>query len=351
MKKIIFIFCTTALLVFNGCSKNIVYDSDNRFLLDTVVTIQLYHYQNQSLPTNIFNSAFDLMKADENQLSVHVDGSDLDLLRQEAGQRPIQVDSFTYDIVKESTAYSTWSNGLFDVTSGPLIDLWDIHPPEGHVPTENELAKTLPLIDYNDIQFLDNHRLMLEKSGMMINLGAIAKGAITDHTKEFLLSKGVNSGVINAGGNVLLIGSKPDGESFSIGIQDPNNNRGTYLMALSLSDKAVVSSGDYERFFEQDGVIYHHILNPFTGYPANTNIKQVTIVAPTAIQADALSTTVLLMGLHDGIALVESMDDTDAIFITKDSNIYVTQGLNETITYEEPLMENYTLIKDPALLN
>jgi thiamine biosynthesis lipoprotein len=192
---------------------------------------------------------------------------------------------------------------------------------------------------------------MLKDAGMAADLGAIAKGAITDKVKEFLIKKGVTSAIINAGGNVLTIGTKPDGTPFSVGIQTPEDLRGAYLFALDISDRAVVSSGDYERYFEVDGVRYHHILDPFTGYPADTNISQVSIIADNGINADALSTTVLLLGVSNGLALIDSITDVEAVFVTKDKKIYITPALRPYITENTQELAGYTLVTDPDELN
>ena len=178
---------------------------------------------------------------------------------------------------------------------------------------------------------------------MVINLGAIAKGTIADELKTYLLSRGVTSALINLGGNVLALGSKPDGSSFVIGIQDPNSARGVYLMSIRINDESIVSSGDYERYFEYNGKIYHHILNPKTGFPAETNIKQVTIVTANSQKADGLSTSVLLLGVQKGIQLVESLEGVEAILITKDHYIYFTQGLRDRYETQEELIQNYTI--------
>jgi len=341
----IFIAILILSLAFTGCSKEVVYVSDNDFLLDTIVNIKIFHYKNQKIDEDIISDSFELIKDYENMLSIHIEGSDMDRLAKASGREPISVDPFTIEIIEKSIEYSELSGGLFDITSGPLIELWAIDPPNGHLPSKAELEDTLPLIGYKRISLFDNGSVTLEIKGMKANLGAIAKGAITDKVKEFLVENGVSSAIINTGGNVLLIGNKPDDQLFSIGIQDPNNLRGSYLLALSISDKAVVSSGDYERFFEVDGKIYHHILDPFTGYPADTNIKQVSIIAENSTDADALSTTVLLMGLKNGIDLIESTEGVEAVFITKDDNIYITDGLEGSYTVNEELMENYSIVE------
>jgi FAD:protein FMN transferase len=344
MKKIIIILLLLTAFIFSGCNGDVVYISKNEFLLDTIINIKIYHYENKKQDESVIDESFKLIKNLEDKLSIHVKNSDLDDLKINAGKTPVEVDDVTYEIIEKSIEYSKTSSGLFDISSGPLIDLWAIDPPNGYLPTKLELEKVLPLISYERIKLYDDNMIMLADEGMIANLGAIAKGAITDKVKDYLTSEGIKSAIINSGGNVLLIGEKPDGRPFSIGIQDPNDLRGAYLMALNLKDKAVVSSGDYERFFEINGKIYHHILDPFSGYPAKTNIKQVSIIADNSTEADALSTTVLLMGLKDGIRLIESLSDVEAIFITKDNKIYITDDLSGLITKNDELLANYQIV-------
>jgi thiamine biosynthesis lipoprotein len=349
MRKKFFVFITILILILtaSSCSKKEEIISNRTFALDTLVEIKLYQYEGGSLDDSINAGAFELIRSLEDTLSVHVEGSDIYNLKENAGIKPTQVSDIAYKVIKDSLMYSELTGGLFDVTAGPLIDLWAIDPPYGHVPTQQELDTVLPLIDYRGIEFLQDDTIELKKEGMIVNLGAIAKGTIADEVKDYLIDSGVENAMINLGGNILLVGSKLGGNDFVIGIQDPNDDRGRYLLAVHINDEALVSSGDYERYFEQDGRIYHHILNPETGYPADTNIKQVTIIAPESEMADGLSTSVLLLGLKDGIALVESLDDVEAIFITKDNKIYTTDGLDGRYEIDDSLSENYTLVDDP----
>lgn len=313
------------------------------FALDTIVDLKIYASCSQKDGEALLQDSFDLLKSLENTLSLHVAGSDIDNLKQNAGIRPVTVSDLTYRVLEDSLHFSGMTDGLFDVTIGPLIDLWAIDPPDGHYPSQAELDVVLPLIDYHRIEFLGNNQIELKDKGMVVNLGAIAKGTIADELKAFLIGKGVNSALINLGGNVLAVGSKPDGSSFVIGIQDPDKGRGEYLLSLQIDDEAVVSSGDYERYFVYEGKKYHHILNPKTGFPADTNIKQVSIVTKNSQTADGLSTSVLLLGVQDGIKLIESLDGVEAIVMTKDNYIYFTQGLRGRYEVQDSLTANYTI--------
>ncbi len=313
------------------------------FALDTLVDLKIYGYRNQEAGEALIQDSFDLLTSLEDTLSLHVEGSDIYNLKQNAGIAPVEVSDLTYRLLADSLFFSAMTGGLFDITAGPLIDLWAIDPPDGHYPSKTELDAVLPLIDYHRIEFLGNNEIELRDKGMVVNLGAIAKGTIADELKAFLIENGVQSALINLGGNVLAVGSKPDGSSFVIGIQDPDKGRGEYLLSLEINDEAVVSSGDYERYFEYEGKKYHHILNPKTGFPADTNIKQVTIVTQNSQMADGLSTSVLLLGVQDGMRLVESLDGVEAILMTKDNYIYFTEGLRGKYEVQSRLIADYTI--------
>lgn len=345
MRKLLFIPVLVVSLLLTSCSGKQKVLTGNTFALDTLVELKLYQYPNKDRDSLIQDS-FDQIKQLEDTLSMHVKGSDIDNLNQNAGIQPVTVSDLTYRVLNDSLFFSQKTDGLFDITAGPLIDLWAIDPPDGHYPSPEELDAVLPLIDYHKIEFLGNNQVMLQDKGMIVNLGAIAKGTIADEIKAYLLSRGVTSALINLGGNVLTVGSKPDGSSFVIGIQDPNSERGNYLMSIHIADESVVSSGDYERYFVYNGKIYHHILNPKTGFPAETNIKQVTIVTANSQKADGLSTSVLLLGVQKGLQLVESLDGVEAILITKDHYIYFTEGLRGRYELQEDLMKDYTITEN-----
>jgi len=349
-KRITILFIIAIVILAASCAGSPSIESDTTFALDTIIQIKIYYKDSRNHDEDIFDNTFALIDELENSLSVHVVGSDIYNLKEYAGTQPVEVSPIAYNVVKDSIEYSEITGGLFDVTSGPLIDLWAIDPPDGYVPTSAEIDEVLPLIDYNDIDLSQENHIYLQQENMIINLGAIAKGSIADEVKNYLVERGVESCFINLGGNVLLIGSKPDENDFAIGVQDPFDLRGAYIMALAISDMAVVSSGDYERYFEYEGEIYHHILNTETGYPAQTNIKQVSIIAPTSQMADGLSTSVLLLGIEDGLKLIESYEGVEAIFITKDREIYITEALRDSITYSEEQMNDYIVVEDAGLL-
>lgn len=295
--------------------------SKTNLMLDTVVQITLYDWDD---PGTI-DLAFDEIRRLENLLSVEKEGSDLDRLSQAAGKTWVEISPETEEVLRLSKEYSKLSQGYFDVTTGPLVALWNIHNGEGHYPTSEELEGVLPLIGSDDL-LVEEGRAYLAREGMVANLGAIAKGYIADKVKELLLVQGVEHAVLNLGRNILLIGDKEDGVDFTVGVQDPNKAEGELADVVTVSDKSVVTSGIDERKFVHEGKTYHHVLDPFTGFPADTGLASVTIISEDSVQGDALSTSCLLLGKEKGMALVEQLEGVEALFLTTDGTQIHSSG-------------------------
>ena len=236
-----------------------------------------------------------------------------------------EVSAETAELVKKGLHYSALSEGAFDLSLAPVSSLWDFTSEEKVIPEPAALKGALPLVDYKNIT-VEGNSIHFEKEGMGLDLGAIAKGYIADKIKEFLVSKGVKSGIINLGGNVLCIGSQPDGTPFKIGIQKPFSDRGETSITINVSDKSVVSSGIYERYFKKDGVLYHHILNPKTGMPYKNGLVSVTILSDQSVDGDALSTSCFALGAEKGMELVEKLENTEAVFITEEGEFIYSSG-------------------------
>lgn len=327
MKKYITLFCTLVLMLgLGGCAQGSEPVSKANFLLDTYVEITLYDGSDPA----VIDLAFREITRLEDMLSVNREGSELDQLAKAAGKDWVAISPETQEVLLLAKEYSQLSGGLFDVTSGPLIDLWDINN-GGHYPTQAELDAVLPLISSDDL-LVEEGRAYLAREGMEANLGAIAKGYIADKVKELLLDQGVESAIIDLGRNILLVGDKPDGSAFNVGVQDPNQDQGVLLGLVSTADTSVVTSGINERYFTYEGVDYHHILDPFTGFPADNDLASVTILSTSSAQGDALSTTCLLLGVEDGMALIESLEGVEAFFIARDGSTTMSEGFDVVYT-------------------
>ena len=235
------------------------------------------------------------------------------------------------DLIEKGLYYSELSEGTFDITIEPLSSLWDFTSEEKIVPDEQELEKVQKLVGYEKVE-LQGNRFRFAEEGMGLELGAIAKGYIADRIKEFLVSKGVESAIIDLGGNVLCVGKRTDGGPFRVGIQKPFAKRSETVETTEIIDRSVVSSGVYERYFEKDDQFYHHILNPKDGYPYDNGITSVTIISEYSVDGDALSTSCFALGLEKGMELFDSLQDVRAVFITENGEIHFSDKFREEKT-------------------
>ena len=228
-------------------------------------------------------------------------------------------------LIEKGLYYSELSGGAFDITIEPVSSLWDFTSGEKIVPDAETIAEKQACVGYEDVE-LKGNKLRFKKEGMGIELGAVAKGYIADKVKEYLVSEGVKSAVIDLGGNVLCVGEKPDGKPFKIGIQKPFADRSETVSAVEIAGTSVVSSGIYERYFEKDGKLYHHILDPATGYPYENGLVSVTVLSEESADGDGLSTACFALGLEKGLELIEQTPDTEAMFITEDGEMHFSKG-------------------------
>jgi thiamine biosynthesis lipoprotein len=307
------------------------------FVLGTIVTLKL----TQGGSEELLETMFERLTQIENEMSTSVKGSDIYLINEKAGIESVEVSEDTLKVIRQSLEYTELSHGYFDVTLGPLIQLWKIGTPEAHIPENDEIIKALSYIDYKDI-LIDGNNVGLKRKNMKMDLGGIAKGYAADILYDMAIEAGVASGIINLGGNVHVIGSKDDNSLYKIGIQDPFSDRNDYLGVVEVKDKSVVTSGDYERFFEVDGKKYHHIFNKDTGYPADNGVAAVSVITQKSIDADALSTILFILGEERGIALVNSLDNVECIYITYDNNIHLSEGADEFFSLTK---DTFTLVK------
>ena len=309
--------------LFCGCGKPAEPLARSGFYFDTVITITLYDKQDDAL----LDECFALAEFYENMLSKTRESSDVWNINHGKG-KPVAVSSETLKVLRCALSYAALSEGKADPTIGPVTELWDFSSDsDASVPALDDLHEALSHVGYENI-LIDGNQVCLSDPQAQIDLGFIAKGYIADRMKDYLLSQGVKSATINLGGNVLAIGSRPDGSPFRIGIQKPFAPEGTVALALPVSDLSVVSSGIYERYFEKNGIIYHHILDTKTGYPVQNNLLEVTILSQSSMDGDALSTTCFLLGSEDGMALIESLENTEAVFLMSDGSVLASSGLD-----------------------
>lgn len=259
--------------------------------------------------------------------------SDISALNRAAGQGEVPVSPKTAQVLDASLLYCAQSGGLFDITIAPLTALWDVRPSRASLPDPSEIKRARALVDYTGLVRTRENTYRLTSPGMAIDLGAIAKGFVSDRAAGMLRQNGVGSGLISLGGNIFALGGRPDGEPWSIGLRDPNGTENDYFGIVKVRDKAVVTSGDYERYFMLDGVRYHHILDPRTGNVARSGLRSVTVVADSGALADAFSTALFVMGLEDGLDFQRRHGGFEAVFVTEDNRVVATEGIKDAFLF------------------
>ena len=233
---------------------------------------------------------------------------------------PVEVSPETATLIKKGLYYGKLSDGAFDITIGSVSRLWDFKAEEPALPDQAALAEALQHVDYKKV-VVEGNTVKLQDPAAALDLGAVAKGYIADLLKEYLEGEGVHHALINLGGNVLAIGGKPDGSAFNIGIQKPFDESGIPLTSVRIKDKSIVTSGTYQRYFEKDGTLYHHILDPYSGYPCSNGLVSVSIITDSSLTADALSTTCFILGPEKGLELVNQLDNVEAVFVDSEEKI------------------------------
>jgi thiamine biosynthesis lipoprotein len=307
-------------------------------VLGTICRINLY---DQGSP-KLYNALFSRLREIDTTMSVNQADTAVDRINQNAGIRPVPVPLELIAVLDQALAYAALSQGAFDPTVGPLVQRWAIGSEHPRIPEAAEIDEALSLINWQDVVIdRDSASVFLRRSGMALDLGAIAKGYAADALVEILQAARITGAIIDLGGNIFAYGVKQQDLSWSIGVQNPLDSRGTYLGVLSVRNKSVVTSGVYERYAEINGKRYHHILSTKDGYPVSNGLLSVTIIADRSIDADALSTTVFAMGYEKSHSLVESLDHAEALFIFEDTHIQGTPGALAQFTLRDP---QFTLI-------
>lgn len=327
----------TGLVTFTGCGQQDepVKETRTVYAMDTVMTVTAYGEGDTAA------EAVDAAEAEIERLDSLVStGITTSEIAEVNRTGSAVVSSDTAEMVQEALTINQMTDGAFDLTIYPVMELWGFPTDTLHVPTEEELQKALQLV-HSDTVTLEGDRLTLGE-GQEIDLGGIAKGYTSNRIMEIFREKGVTSGLVNLGGNVQCYGSKTDGSDWKLGIQDPlNPDDGTsYLGIVTISDRAVVTSGPYERYYtdEETGETYHHIMDPATGKPADSGLISATIVSENGMLADGLSTACFVMGL-DGASDFwrEYGEDFDMVLMTEAGEVYVTESLESAFTSDYPV--------------
>lgn len=306
------------------------------FVLGTVCTVNLYEKGTEALYTEIFTRLHVL----ESILSANRDDSNIGEINAAAGIAPVEAKQETLTVLQEAIKYSTASNGAFDPTIGPLVKEWNIGTDYAAIPSKNSIQNALSLIGYQNVK-ITGKLVYLPKKGMKLDFGGIAKGYAADEIVKILISHNIHKAIIDLGGNIYALGEKAPGKSWTIGIRNPEIIDGDSILNLPIKNLSIVTSGIYERFFEQDGKSYHHILDTKTGFPVENELLSVTIFSANSMQADALSTTAFILGPVFGLQFIEALQDVEALFINKNHEIHITSGLKGLLKITNP---TYTII-------
>ena len=342
LKKLNIIMLAAVLMILAGCGAGgsspepVVGDG---YYLDTICTISIYRMaddQRKIKPAAemseeaqaAIDEAFDLCKDLESKLSRTRSDSDISNINNAKGEW-VHVSEETRELIQKGLEYSHMSHGGFDITVGGITELWDFHAADGEakVPDPEALAEAVKHIGFRGVATEGNNVRLMDPD-TKLDLGGIAKGYIGDRMTELLESKGVISGVINLGGNVICIGGKTDEDDFVIGVETPFSDRTEIIGKIRARDKTLVTSGVYERQIEVDGKKYHHILDTKTGWPVETDLDAVTLIADKGRSGDidALSTICLILGADEGMKLIEKQDGIEGVFVLSDGSVRTTDG-------------------------
>lgn len=313
------------LSLLSGCGAEEPPVTGTVFLMDTVVEYKFYG------PEKAWEAVEKALSDFEKACSLYVEDSEIAQLNRAAGKSAVPLSPDAYGLLQRCVQYGEESGGVFDVTVAPVISLWDITGKNPRVPSQEEIDAVLPLVDYRDILLRDDGSAMLKRAGQMVELGGIGKGYACSIAREAALDSGVKRGYLSIGGNIMVIGEKRRGEDFKFGVRDPRGGPNDYLAVVTLPDSTMATSGDYERYFEQDGVRYHHILDPATGAPAQSDLMSVSVISPDGAYADYMSTFLFIKGKAFALEHLNSYD-CGLILIDKDRNIYVSDHFQDRFT-------------------
>ncbi|MGN1382407.1 MAG: FAD:protein FMN transferase [Eubacterium sp.] len=335
MKKLITVILTivmTACIIIpqtacapqKSSSDSVPSHTKESYYFDTICKITIYS-MSKDKADDIIAKAFKRCSQYENILSKTKKGSDIWKINH-AGGKPVQVHPITAQIINDGIKYGNETNGLFDITIGKAEDLYNWHAEKHKLPTDEQLKNAVKYVGYKQIHVNGNTVTMGTTEGE-IDLGGIAKGWIADHIGDYLQEMGVKSAIISLGGNIVCVGNK-EGKPFQIGIEKPFSEMSEIVGSTRASNKTIVTSGIYERYFRKNGKLYHHILEPTTGRPADTDISGVTIMAEDghSVDCDAMATTCLLMGRKKALKFIEKKKGYECLIITRGGKIYKTSG-------------------------
>ncbi len=305
--------------------------------MGTLVEISVFE-KDENIVQLAIQNAFDEIQRLEGLMSTHIPNSEISKINQAAGIEPVPVSPEVFEVIDRALYWAEQTDGALDISIGPVQELWAFEGDHPSLPDKNTLEQALSKVDYRKIR-LENQTVFLTDKGMSIHLGAIAKGYAVDRAIYILQEKDIHHAFINAGGDLKTLGHRPDRTAWKIGLQHPRKPE-SILASFSLSVKAVATSGDYQKYFDQDGTRYHHILNSKTGYPV-IGTMSATVITDTVMDADALSTALFVMGAEKGLAFINSLKNTEGLVVDQNNIPHLSQGMENLADFSlESFKEN-----------
>lgn len=319
------------------------------YRLGTIVRITLYGDDSEKLK-DVLDLSMKEIERLENLLSVNISSSDISLVNRASGEYPVKVSEETGFLLEKALGWSEQTEGAFDPTVGKIVKLWGIGTERAAIPSPEQLKQAMELTNFRKVSVIHKAEgtFVQTAKGQRIDLGGIAKGYVTDKVRDLLVNWGVSSALIDLGGNIAVFGSSPKPGKWKLGLQHPFKPRGEYFGIAEVSDVSVVTSGPYERYFESDGVRYHHIFDPGTGYPAQSDLASVTIISPDSTDADALSTALFVMGYERSKSFLKELKNIEAVLVAikpEGTIVYVTQGISDSFVKKDPDMKREPAVK------
>lgn len=310
----------------SSCKKEEKISKRDTYMLGTVISLKYYGENGEKA----IEESLDKLKDIENKMSLNIEGSEICKINKNAGKTYTKLSKDTYEVISEALRYSKLSKGCFDISVLPVSCLWKIGTENPRIPEKDEIKKALKYVDYKNIVLnKQDNSVFLKESNMAVDLGGIAKGYAADQLKGIVEKYKIKRAFINLGGNLYVYGEKENGDPWNIGIQDPLGDKGKSFATLRVKNKSIVTSGNYERYFIKNGKRYHHIFDSKTGYPAECGIISSTIISDKSIDGDALSTATYVLGVDKAMELVDSLKGVEAVFVTTDKKVYITEGIKD----------------------
>lgn len=329
MKKNTIIVLITVLLISTACQQNVVLHNKDFLAMSTVVTYQVYSDENLDVDTIIEESII----GTEKLMSRTDQSSEIYNINKLAGTgEKVYISDDVKKIIEVSLYHQKISGNAFRITIYPLVILWDIMNPDAPIPTQSKIEEAITLSRVSNLEYNENEGYVkMQDKGSGIDLGGIAKGYAVDKAVEKLKENDVKHGFISIGGGIQTFGGKPDGAPWVLGLQNPTTPQRGHFATYKLMEGAVVTSGDYQRRKIEGGVVYHHIIDPLSGYPVQEGLASVTIFADHSTDADAYSTAVYVMGFEKGLEFINEKTDVEAMFVFHDKSVYLTAGLKDKV--------------------